>query len=80
MLGGFNEGSGEHLCLGIFQGLLLIAAVNAAATIGVVNDIDFNFDSSNVSNLERLLLMLCLVTEVTVNLRWVLTKEHIATV
>ena len=31
---GFNEGSGEHLCLGIFQGLsnAEIAAVNAAAT------------------------------------------------
>jgi hypothetical protein len=53
---GFNEGSGEHLCLGIFQGLSSaeIAAVNAAATsggVGATELIDFNLaDSSNVSN------------------------------
>ena len=40
--GGFNEGSGEHLCLGIFRNLTSaeIAAVNAADTNGVVDDID----------------------------------------
>ncbi len=53
---GFNEGSGEHLCLGIFQGLSSteLAAVNAAATssgVGATELIDYNLaDSSNVSN------------------------------
>jgi hypothetical protein len=53
---GFNEGSGEHLCLGIFGGLsgAEIAAVNAAATasgVGATELIDYNLaDSSNVSN------------------------------
>ena len=48
---GFNEGSGEHLCLGIFNGLsgAEIAAVNAASG---VDAIDYDLSSSGgVTNL-----------------------------
>ena len=52
---GFNEGSGEHLCLGIFQGFCTeIALVNqtaVAAGIEQTEQIDYNLaDSANVSN------------------------------
>ncbi len=52
--GGFNEGSGEHLCLGIFRNLTSaeIAAVNAADTNGVVDDIDHDLTNhGGVTNL-----------------------------
>ena len=44
---GFNEGSGEHLCLGIFRNLTgaEIAAVNAADTAGSVDDIDYDLSA-----------------------------------
>ena len=52
--GGFSEGSGEHLCLGIFQGLSAaeIAAVNAADSAGMVADIDYDLSThGGVTNL-----------------------------
>ena len=53
---GFNEGNGEHLCLGIFQGLTgdEIALVNSTAVAvdsGAAEQIDYDLSSSaNVSN------------------------------
>ena len=46
--GGFNEGSGEHLCLGIFQGLSAaeIAAVNATTASLGIDAIDHDLSSS----------------------------------
>ena len=52
--GGFNEGSGEHLCLGIFRNLTSaeIAAVNAADAGGLVDDIDHDLSNhAGVTNL-----------------------------
>ena len=42
--GGFNEGAGEHLCLGIFRGLSSaeLAAVNAQLTAAGVANIDYD--------------------------------------
>ena len=51
---GFNEGSGEHLCLGIFGGLsgAEIAAVNSASAALGVDAIDYDLSSSGgVTNL-----------------------------
>jgi len=46
--GGFNEGSGEHLCLGIFGGLSAaeIAAVNTTSAGSGVNAIDHDLSAS----------------------------------
>jgi hypothetical protein len=51
--GGFNEGSGEHLCLGIYNGLTgaELAALNGSiatnlAAAGVTSQIDHNFDGA----------------------------------
>lgn len=53
--GGFNEGSGEHLCLGIFRNLSAaeIAAVNTtAASQGVTSAIDYDLSANGgVTNL-----------------------------
>ena len=46
--GGFNEGSGEHLCLGIFGGLSAaeVTAVNATTAASGVDAIDYDLSSS----------------------------------
>ena len=56
--GGFNEGAGEHLCLGIFQSLTTaqLAAVNTAitehASLSSANNIDYDLSTAaGVSNI-----------------------------
>lgn len=46
--GGFNEGAGEHLCLGIFGGLSAaeIAAVNTTTGASGIDAIDYDLSSS----------------------------------
>ena len=46
--GGFNEGAGEHLCLGIFQGLSAaeIAAVNTTTAALGIDAVDHDLSSS----------------------------------